>query len=159
MEFDPYIYPSADELQASEFDARYEALLALIEEAESAGDENRLDIYEEALHGLELENPRAYERMKKVELQALSRDERREHLKKVSKRNSKKGLGKKARSTKKSKSVPSSITVAIDPNSTEYTVDDETARQHMRKISRAAVAELIANDLTESIRRSSIETQ
>lgn len=81
MEFDPDLFAPNDKLHPDEFGARYEALLALIEEAESNDDQNKQGIFEEALTELEVDNPNAYNALVRNELQGLDKVERRERLK------------------------------------------------------------------------------
>lgn len=45
------------------------------------------------------------------------------------------------------------MVIAIDPDSTEYTVDETSAREHFNTISRLARTELETQNLAEAMRR------
>jgi hypothetical protein len=72
---------SSDTLSAEDFLTDYTAVEALIDEADEAGDEARLDLYEEKLASLEIENPRATQQLRRDRLNELDRKERRMLLK------------------------------------------------------------------------------
>lgn len=70
-----------DILSASEFLAEYEAVEALIEEAEDGGNTNLLELVEEKLSALERENPNGVHRLNRDRLTQLDKNERRTRLK------------------------------------------------------------------------------
>lgn len=56
MEFDIF-YDDQDKLLVDEFTARHEALVALIDEAETISDAYKLDLFKEAITELHRDNP------------------------------------------------------------------------------------------------------